>query len=368
MSVANCTAKFVNTLLNRVFLIGDEKMKLYSDNGYANMRELMNLDIPFIFAIGGRGIGKTYSVLKEQLAEGTEFIYMRRTQTQADMINKPEFSPFKAIMHDNPDINIGSISISKYNAAFYNMIEVDDKLTPAGAPIGYTCALSTIANMRGFDASNVKRIIYDEFISEKHERPLKAEGAALLNCYETINRNRELKGEKPVQLICLANANNLACPVFAELNLIDIVDKMVRKKQQQYINYDRGIAVIMFRDSPISEGKKHTALYRATSGSKFTEMSLNNDFSSEDYSMIGSRPLQEYNPVVVFEDVCVYEHKSNDTYYVCRHISGSPPVYNDTEMNRKKFKTVYYYVYLSMVAGKVVFADYYSKLKLTSLY
>jgi hypothetical protein len=40
-------------------------------------------------------------------------------------------------------------------------------------PIGYTCALSTLSNMRGFDASDIQLLICDEFIPEKHERLLK---------------------------------------------------------------------------------------------------------------------------------------------------------------------------------------------------
>jgi hypothetical protein len=158
-----------------------------------------------------------------------KFIYMRRTQSQADLINKPEFSPFKSLNNDF-GWKIGTDSISKYNAGFYQQIESDDRLVCTGAPLGFTAALSTISNIRGFDASDVELQIYDEFIPEKHERPIKNEGAAFLNAYETINRNRELKGRKPLQCICLANANDLANPIFMELRLVRKAEQMRRKK------------------------------------------------------------------------------------------------------------------------------------------
>ena len=45
-------------------------------------------------------------------------------------------------------------------------------------------ALSTVSNLRGFDMSDCTLLIYDEFIPEPHERPLKNEAAALFNAYE----------------------------------------------------------------------------------------------------------------------------------------------------------------------------------------
>ena len=140
---------------------------------------------------------------------------MRRTQAQADLINKSDFSPFKPVC-DDKHIEITTAPVSKYNAKF-----IKDEVV-----IGYTCALSTIANMRGFDASDVKLLIYDEFIPERHERPIKSEGSAFLNAYETMNRNRELKGKRPLTVLCLANAFDIANPIFLELGLVGIAEKM----------------------------------------------------------------------------------------------------------------------------------------------
>ena len=197
-------------------------MKLYQDNGYVNIRGIIELGLPFNFVVGGRGTGKTYTALKTVKEDAIKFFFMRRTQAQADLINKPEFSPFKALNSDE-GWEVITKAVSKYNAAFYNGVEN----LPQGEPIGYTGALSTMSNVRGFDAQEVKILIYDEFIPERHERPIKNEGSALLNAYETINRNRELKGHPPLQLLCLANANDLSNPIFLELGLVKKAEQIL---------------------------------------------------------------------------------------------------------------------------------------------
>ena len=69
--------------------------KLYLESGYLNMEYIINLPVPFIFVLGGRGTGKTYGALKYLLDNDKRFIMMRRTQTQVDMIKDSAFNPFK---------------------------------------------------------------------------------------------------------------------------------------------------------------------------------------------------------------------------------------------------------------------------------
>ena len=193
-------------------------MGLYLSSGYLDFEKIVNYKLPFNFIIGGRGSGKTYGALKYVIDMHKKFLLLRRLQSQIDLVGKPEFSPFKAVAADM-GIEIGVKSISKYNSVFIRNEEV----------LGYSAALSTISNLRGFDASDVEMIIYDEFIPEPHEKPMRAEGTAFLNMYETVNRNRELKGCDPVQLIALANSNDLANAIFIELGIVDKVQKMAER-------------------------------------------------------------------------------------------------------------------------------------------
>lgn len=312
-------------------------MNLYLDSGFLDFKKIVDLDLPFNFVVGGRGTGKTYGALSYLIDNNIKFMFMRRTQSQVDLINKPDFSPFKAINEDK-GTDISSQSITKYSAGFYHSEKDEDgKIKCKGAPLGYTCALSTISNMRGFDASDIEMIIYDEFIPERHEKPIRAEASALLNAYETINRNRELKGQKPVQMICLANANDMANPIFVDLNLVRKATSMYKKGQEFSIDRNRGIGLFVLQGSPISDAKRNTALYKVNKDSEFNQMALDNRFASATLGMVNPRPLIEYRPIVQVGEICIYKHKSNNMYYVSTHTQGSPQVFTSGETDIIRF-------------------------------
>lgn len=336
-------------------------MKLYQDNGYINIRGILAENLPFNFVVGGRATGKTYTSLKTTIEDDIKFMFMRRTQAQADLINKPEFSPFKSINRDN-HWDISTKPISKYNSGFYNSADSEND-----TPIGYTCALSTVSNIRGFDAQEVTLLIYDEFIPERHERPIKNEGAAFLNAYETINRNRELSGKAPLQVLCLANANDLSNPIFLELGLVKKAEKMQRKGQEISIDRERGIGIFMLNESPISSQKRNTALYRATRDSEFERMSLNNDFNS-DYSSVVVRPLIEYRPVVAVGEICIYSHKNSNKLYVSTHCTGTPPRYSSGENDLSRFRKAYFWIWTEYMQNNVEFEEILCEILLTKYY
>lgn len=306
-------------------------MGIYLSSGYVDIEKILSYEIPFNFIVGGRGTGKTYGALKTAYINDVRFMLMRRTQAQCDLINKPEFNPYKAVCEDiSADISVKSIS--KYNAAIYESFEdQEDKI------LGYTCALSTISNMRGFDASDVKLLIYDEFIPERHERAIKNEGSAFLNAYETINRNRELKKQKPLQVLCLANAFNIANALFLELCLVGVCEKMQQKQQDLYINKDRGVLVAMLGSSKISKKKSDTALYKLSSGS-YSEMALANDFVYNDASDIKSKSLKEYKLLCTVGEISIYKHKSMRKYYISEHRTGTADIYKSDEVGLMRYR------------------------------
>ena len=344
-------------------------MKLYDENGWVDigaiLTEARKNKIAFIMCWGGRGTGKTYGALKEVVESRIPFMLMRRTQTQMDIISKPEFSPFKSINRDL-GVDIGIAPLSKYNSGIYNMEEVDGKKAISGEPIGYTCALTTVANIRGFDASEIKLLIYDEFIPEPHSRPIKCESDAFLNAYETINRNRELKGEEPLIALCLANSNALDNPLFIGLGLVTKADKMNSTGQEYSIDSKRGIMLVNLCKSKISEQKANTALYKLTSGSEFAKMALSNDFLGEgERGRIGARPLREYKPIVAVGELCIYMHKYNDLYYCTTHFSGTPPTYGAGDTERARFRRLYGWIWGKYLDRKVDFEERICEILLT---
>ena len=326
---------------------------MYTNEGYIDFNYIMRDRNVFKFLIGGRGSGKTYGAIQWALQNKKTVLFMRRTQTQIDLIRNDNFSPFAAV-----DKSIYVKSINKNLAGLYH----GDEAGAEGVPIGYMCALSTIANIRGFDASMVDLIIYDEFIGEAHERAIKNEGQAFLNAYETINRNRELQGREPVQVLALANSNMLANPIFVELNLVSPVEKMLKNNTYVYKNAQRNVSVYMIMRSPVLDKKQDTALYRLAGDTDFTRMALKNQFTAEEMDHIATQDLRQYKLLCTVGELAIYKHKSTKTYYVTDHISGTTEnIYTAGPMDLKRFRRDQYFLWLAYLGGRILFESYIFK-------
>ena len=298
---------------------------LYLENGFVNAKWINDLPYPFVFCLGGRGTGKTYGALDDAVSNHSgKFHLMRRTQTELDNISSDVNSPFKVL---NADKGYGiTVRAHKNNAGIYGK---------DGELIGQMVALSTVSNIRGFDASDIELTVYDEFIPEAHKAPIKNEHLAFLNYYETVNRNRELLGKEPLKIRSYSNANDIMNPLIVGLGLVTKLDRMRSKKEQIYIDKERGYVLIDLYNSPISVKKRETALYKFAGDGEFSNMAIKNDFNSPLSNPV-ARPLKEYIPVVHVGEICIYRHKSNNKYYVSSKASGTPAEYTmkDTDLKR----------------------------------
>lgn len=347
----------------------NESIELYLPSGYLDHEGVRKLGLPFNFIVGGRATGKTYSGLLDMYNNDFRFFFLRRLQVQADLVGSETFSPFGPINQDL-GCHIQALPVRKVKGvmSWNKMIEDQDgKLIPDGDPIGYTAALATFSNLRGFGASYIDYILFDEFIPEANERPIKDEGVAFLNMYETVNRNRELNGKAPVQVFCYANANDLGNPIFMELGIIRLTEKMKAKGQTIYIDRSRGLGIFLLDESKISEKKSDTALYRLTNQGTFKTMSLKNKFDIDDH-MIRPSKLIEYRSIITIGEICIYKHKSQSLWYVSSHISGAPEVYRVSDTDRARFvqhhsdlwsRYLNCQVYFEDYACEIVFRKYY---------
>ena len=320
---------------------------IYEDNGYLDVERLINLKkINFIFIIGARGIGKTYGVLKYLIKhDDARMMLIRRTVTQVELINIPEFSPLA-----KPASDLGFEYELKKIAKNYSKLQT---LEDPPRILGYTAAMSTFSNIRGFDGSDINFIFYDEFQPERGDRVIKGEGEKFLNLYETINRNRELQGQPPVKAILASNANEIRSPILAEFGLTDVVAKMMDKKQEIYMNTNRGIAVIIPQRSPISEAKAETALYVAAESEDFKSMALNNEFIEQ--ANVQSYPLKELKPLAAIGTMTVYLHKSRGFVYISLHRSGDCESYDTSESGTRIFKDNYYWMVPAYLGHNIIF-------------
>lgn len=345
-------------------------MNYYDKNGYIDMEKIMAIPCPFIFLVHGRGTGKTYGICKFLLDHlGEKFLFMRRTQTEADTISFTDFSPFQPVLNDNPEyprLVVQSLPNVRNLSGVYVAEEQNGKLVATGEAVGYIGALSTISNVRGFNGEMIKYWVLDEFIPERGARSIGgSEGDRVLNCFETLNRNRELKGQPPLKAVFLSNANRMDSPVFQSLGILDKIDRMTMRGQNECIMHDRGIAILKLKESPISIKKAETALYKATGDDDFKNMSLLNSFSADTYMYCKTEPIQEYRPIFSYEDIFVYKHKSEQKYYVTRHRSGGMVrQYFDEEFSRRRMKREQGNFLHAWLVGRISFEDVYCKTKM----
>ena len=344
---------------------------------YINIWKYKDEHYPFQIFIGGRGTGKTYSALEGclngKIADNKKFILMRRTAQEMDLLLDSDrgegANPFKPI-NKTLDRNVGMRSIVKNLAGVYNReLTEEGKITHVGTPIGYGVALSTIASIRGIDFSDVSDCIYDEFIPEKHVRKMKGESDALLNAYETINRNREFYGEKPLGMWLLANSNDIYNEIFIGLELVNIVEKMLQTgKHDKYIS-DRGLAIHLL-ESPkeFVEKKSKTALYKLTAGSDFAGMALGNDFAYNDFSLIAHRNLKGYIPVCSIDEGTIYRKKGEREIYISYAQARVPKYTTKTEHEKRRFMAdIGLSLYQPFIDGCIIFESYALKAKLLDL-
>lgn len=335
----------------------------YTKDGYIDFKKLLDEDRSiYKFIVGGRGTGKTFGILKHMIENDIKFIFMRRTQTQVDMIKSDELNPFKALytaMGKDWLFNVQNIN-KNISAVYRTVYDPEEQLyVSSGAPIGYILALSTVANIRGFDASDVDYLIYDEFIGEKHEKPIAAEGTAFLNAIETIARNRELQGREPMKVVCLSNSTNLANAIFIELKIITVCEKMLKAGKDHIELKDRGMSIWMMNDSPISKKKAETSLYKLSGrDSDFAKMSLDNQFNKEYFGQVRSMKLTEFKPLVQVGEIVIYKHKNRREWYCTEHLSGKPEVYESSEIELKRFAHDYYYLKLAYLNRHIFFESY----------
>lgn len=319
-------------------------MKMYLDSGYLNAKDLLDSEYTFQCLVGARGIGKTYGYLKELMKRPGKFILLRLTQAEAELVATEEANPFKPL-GENYGERVKFKKVDKNSTAFF----LDGELK------GLVMALSTFAKVRGADFSDYDVILFDEFIPEKHIKKISHAGEALKNCYETVNRNRELQGGEPVKLIMMANAMNFNNDILIEFKLTNVIRKMQEHKQQFFFDEERSLMMAYPQNSPISERKKETALYKLSG--RYNDMALNNEFREYYGGNVRSLNLKGFKGKIIFGDMCFYRSLNADrSWYVTTTAKGTfPEQYTNTDYEQMQFIKKHIIFHDLYLQGRMVF-------------
>lgn len=320
-------------------------------------KNIRDIGSPFNIIIGGRGIGKTFDFLADSYENhkktGARFIYLRTQQSEIDACISAEGNPYKAVNEKkNTEIDVdkaGKLCIIKDKEGI----------------IAYGVALTTFGNMRGMDFSDVNEIIYEEFNTVSRNR-VKNKFMLFFNLYETVNRNRELEGKAPVKVYMLSNSTSLDNEILAELDIIQQIEKMMKKGTEIWTSEDNLISVQLVGDLEVSREKSKTVAYRLTRNTSFYKQAIENEFTEDSWFNVKRKPLQEYRPVVMIDGITIYVHKSNGTYYACM-IKAECPAYSSKDNKAFFIRAFGIRLIEIMYSGQMFYSDYTTKLKLLAI-
>lgn len=243
------------------------------DHGYIDITDdqLKNLNIFF----GGRGIGKTFSILKHRCInayhdpEHNKFIWLRDSN---EVVKKIAAGNSLTRPIELSDQLFPHISIKKIEGNYCFVVDENETV------IGYLMALSTFHNARGISYEDVSCIVWDEFIPEEGTLVKKNQGSIFLNMYESVNRNREFDDIDPVKIIFLSNTNDIYSDVLADLGVASIIEQMQADQKDHYEDAD--ILIEFLSSAAFYEKKKYTFIYRINQNNKFNAMALDNSFTN----------------------------------------------------------------------------------------
>ena len=318
--------------------------------------EVIENNFTFCFLIGGRGIGKTYSALRYIIEHNVKTMYLRNKDTEIKFACSPEGNPFKKL---NSDYGY-QIKIPRIGYTLKSIIDDASKEC-----IGYAAPVCTFGNIAGADFSDIDLSIYDEFIPKKTDRIIGNLGELFSAAYETMNRNRELLGEKPIKSIFLTNSNSLASDVLIYFGLVPVIEQMIKNGENVYTDCQRSIYVELIQ-SEISEQKRQTALYKAIAGSAYADMALNNDFAFDSFYNVKKRPIKEYYPICAIDEIYIYRHKSNGTYYACRSRADCP-TFTSADSLALFYRSYGFDIREQCINGNMYFSEFLIKNILTKL-
>ena len=328
---------------------------LYTPEGWANTDLFFDDPCPIVIAFGGRGIGKTYGVLKRLLEDGSSFLYMRRSQKNIEMLELDAMNPFAPLNRD-----LGrSIAMFKSGKFFYGFYECQvsektGKRSASGPMIAPAVSLSAFC--RGIDGTEYDYLIFDEFIPQKIEVHRRGEGDAFLNAVESVQRNRVREGRPQLKCILLSNTNSLDNDVLRALGGVEAVDRMVRKGKTYSRFFDNSLAVYLFKDSPVSAEKAELAIYKVAQDQEFRDMALGNSFSASTYEHVESKPLDQYRPLVSIGGITVYLHKSEELFYIVPGVKAEAR-YTTLKNDLAAFRRDYHFLKIAIYDRSVYYAS-----------
>lgn len=242
---------------------------------YYNYNKLLSFNCTYNFLVGGRGLGKTFGAKKraisDALVNSNQFIYLRRYKTELATARSTFFVDIMAAgLFPEYDFKISG------STAFAAPSSTRDEKKREWQAIGFFIALSTSQMQKGTSFSNVKTIIYDEFIIEKGAiQYLPSEAVVFNNFYSTVDRWQD-----KTKVFFLANSVSIMNPYFIEYGIVP-------SENSEFVKKADGFLVAHFPNADnFSSSVFETKFGKFIKDSEYADYAVGNTFADNNDSML----------------------------------------------------------------------------------
>lgn len=307
------------------------------EHPWYNFDKLFSYNALINIVAGGRGIGKTYGALKlairHGIERGEEFVYLRRYKSE---IQKSSATFFTAVSAEFPDYDL---RVNGGQGEFAHVSTRDDTKREWKV-VCYFVALTQAQSYKGSDFTNVTKIIFDEFITEKGGQYRPSETDMLINFLSTADRYQDR-----AIVIMLANAVSIMNPYFIdwEIDPSDNKDGWVRRK----VGDLNGAIVAHFPDSEAFKSSIYkTRLGKFIKGTDYAKYAVDNQFDDNKKSLVELKDPDAYYALSISTQrgrFSVWHNVYTDEFYAQRKQPKKTRDYTlDTERVARDVKLLTY--------------------------
>lgn len=285
---------------------------------YYNYTKLFSFNGTYNFLVGGRGLGKTYGAvkkgIKDYIRHGHEFVYLRRYKSE---LVAAKMSFFIAVQSEFPDHDF------RVNG---NKGQIAHKSTRGDKrewhDICYFVALSTAQSQKSVNYTNVRLIIFDEFILEtSNQNYLREEATVFNNFYSTVDRWQD-----KTRVLFLANSVSIANPYFLEYDIVP--DK---EDNGEFITRANGFIVCHFPNAKeFQESVYATQFGQFIQQTDYAKYSVGNEFADNNDRLIerkGSKAFFMYALETRVSTFSVWNDPIANRYYIQESVPKNADVY-----------------------------------------
>ncbi len=324
-------------------------MKFYPDIAekidgleHYSLKKVFSYNLPFMYLIGGRRYGKTYSVKMKLFLDfvnkGKKFAWVRSTDKMLDRIRQAE--QFFGRMRDT----FQNIGIENY-AIKNDVIYINGKIA------GYLFAIDTYYNIKGSDYE-VETVVWDEFMRAKGERLVVGRREKFFDLLESIARD---DGKR---VFLLSNSTNQFDEVLQPFNI-------TLREYGCYVYREKGAVIHYIRTSKTHKKNMEDSLSGLGMTDQEKKMAFNNQFT--DYGDYDKVTRSQYLYTIQIDDnAFISLYSAKDCFYIkpsCPPDANIVSPFNEFVNSKVRKLSSSNLKFLRMVYGngKVVFADGYCR-------